>query len=103
MSFPYNFHPKAEEELFKAIDDLDSQREGYGTLLAEAAANILDQITEKPKRFPIASSNSQRRRAILPKPFHKTYSIYFDFDGESILITSFFHNRRDPGIWQERK
>ncbi|MEZ4849727.1 MAG: hypothetical protein R3B93_14165 [Bacteroidia bacterium] len=102
MSFSYDFHPEAEEELFKAIDYLDEQREGYGALLAESAANLLDQITENPKRFPIASTNSQRRRAILPKPFHKTYSIYFDFDGERILIASFFNNRRDPGIWQER-
>ncbi|MEM7373777.1 MAG: hypothetical protein AAF587_34460 [Bacteroidota bacterium] len=103
MSYPYDFHPEAEEELFKAIDYLDGQREGYGVLLAEASANILDQIIEKPKRFPIADTNSQRRRAILPKPFNKTYSIYFDFDGERILIASFFNNYRDPGIWQERK
>jgi hypothetical protein len=34
MSFPYDFHPEAEEELFKAIDYLDGQREGYGALLA---------------------------------------------------------------------
>ncbi|MEO1217604.1 MAG: hypothetical protein AAFY45_29015 [Bacteroidota bacterium] len=102
MSHPYEFHPEAEKELFNAIDYLDEKREGYGALLAEAAANILDQIIEKPKRFPIASPNSPRRRAILPKPFNKTYSIYFDFDGESILIVSFFNNSRAPGVWGER-
>ncbi|MFK7926256.1 MAG: hypothetical protein AB8H47_30180 [Bacteroidia bacterium] len=102
MSYPYAFHPIAEKELFEAIDYLDDQREGYGALLAEAAANILDQIIEKPKRFPIASPNSPRRRAILPKPFNKTYSIYFDFDGETILIASFFNNSRDPKSWQNR-
>jgi hypothetical protein len=34
MSYPYAFHPIAEEELFEAIDYLDDQREGYGALLA---------------------------------------------------------------------
>lgn len=47
MSYPYEFHPEAEQELFKAIDYLDGKREGYGALLAEVAANILDQIHRK--------------------------------------------------------
>ena len=103
MSYPYDFHPEAEAELFEAIDFLDSRREGYGAVLAEAAANILEQIIEKPRQFPIADSSSQRRRAILPKPFNQTYSIYYDFDGQRILVASFFNNYRDPGVWQERK
>lgn len=103
MSYPYQFHPEAEKELFEAIDYLDSQREGYGGLLAEASANILDHIIDNPKRFPVASPGSKRRRAILPTPFNKTYSVYFDFDGETILIASFFNNRRDPNSWQSRR
>lgn len=46
MPYPYDFHPLAEEELFDAIDYLDHQREGYGALLAEAAANTIDKIIE---------------------------------------------------------
>lgn len=103
MAFPYDFHPLAEEELFEAIDYLDNQREGYGALLAESAAHTFDLITDHPEKFPLVSSASSRRRALLSKPFHKTYAIYFDFDGERILITCFFHNRRDPNIWKERE
>lgn len=102
MSYPYAFHPKAEKELFEAIDYLDNQRVGYGALLAEHAADIFDQITDYPERFPLILKDSNRRRALLAKPFDKAYSVYFDFDGESILIISFFNNRRDPGKWQER-
>ncbi|MEO1414815.1 MAG: hypothetical protein AAFW00_06020 [Bacteroidota bacterium] len=58
MTFSYDFHPLAEEELFDAIDYLDSQREGYGALLAESAASILDQITAHPEKFPIVSPAS---------------------------------------------
>lgn len=93
----------AEEELFDAIDYLDSQREGYGALLAESAANTLDQISANPQKFPIVSPTSQRWRALLPKPFHRTYSIYFDFDGQRILIACFFNNRRNPSMWQDRE
>lgn len=102
MSYPYDFHPEAEKELFKAIDYLDGKREGYGALLAEVAANIIDQIIENPQRFPFPSPDSKRRRAILPKPFHKIYSIYFDFEEDDILIVSFFNNYRDPRTWKER-
>ena len=102
MAFPYEFHPLAEKELFEAIESLDDQRQGYGALLAESAANTLDQIIDNPERFPVASIATLRRRALLPKPFHKTFTIYFDFDGESILIACFFNNRRDPKTWQER-
>lgn len=102
MNYPYDFHPKAEQELFEAIDFLDEQREGYGALLAEAAANTLDSILENPLRFPFGSPNTKRRKAVLPKPFNRSYSIYFDFDGEHVLIASFFNNRRDPRVWQER-
>lgn len=102
MSYLYDFHPEAEGELFEAIDYLDGQKEGYGALLAEAAAHTLDLIMENPLRFPLASSHPARRRALLPKPFHKTYSFYFDFEGDQVLIACFFNNRRDPRIWQQR-
>lgn len=101
MAYPYAFHPEAEEELFDAIDYLDTQREGYGALLADAAASILDSITENPLRYPVVSE-SQRRRALLPTPFHKSYAVYFDFDGEKVVILCFFNNRRDPSVWQRR-
>ncbi len=102
MSFPYDFHPKAEKELFEAINFLEEQREGYGALLAEATANLLDQIINNPKQFPNTIQADQRRRAALFKPFHKTYSIYFDFNGSEVVIISFFNNRRDPSEWQDR-
>ena len=103
MNYPYDFHPLAEEELFDAIDYLDGQREGYGAVLAEAAANLFDTITQYPERFPLISQRSARRKALLPKPFHKTYTVYFDFLDGVILIVSFFHNSRDPRIWQRRE
>lgn len=102
MSYPYVFHPQAEEELFDAIDYLDNQRAGYGALLAERAADVFDQITDHPERFPIVLKDSKRRKALLAKPFDKSYSVYFDFDGASILFVSFFNNRRDPGAWRKR-
>jgi len=102
MGYSYTFHPKAEEELFDAIDYLDNQRAGYGALLAEVAADLFDQITEYPERFPIVQASAGRRRAMLTKPFDKSYSVYFDFDGTEILIVSFFNNRRNPSIWKER-
>jgi hypothetical protein len=43
MSYPFDFHPKVEKELFEAIDYLDAQREGYGALLADEAANTIER------------------------------------------------------------
>lgn len=102
MGFTYHFHPEAEKELFDAIDYLDEQREGYGAILAEAAAQVLDQIIAHPQRFPLVLPSSNRRRALLPKPFHRSFAIYFDFEGTDILIISFFNTRRNPGVWQGR-
>ena len=101
MTYPYEFHPEAEQELFDAIDYLDTQREGYGALLADAAMTVLDAITENPLRYPLVAGD-QRRKALLPKPFHQSYSVYFDFDGNKVVILCLFYNRRDPKIWEER-
>lgn len=103
MSYPFDVHPLAEDELFAEIDYLERKREGYGALLADVAAQTLDSITETPERFPLVFPDSGRRRALLGKPFQKTYSIYFDFDQERVLIVSFFNNRRDPNTWQSRR
>ncbi|MEZ4685101.1 MAG: type II toxin-antitoxin system RelE/ParE family toxin [Bacteroidia bacterium] len=103
MSYPFDFHPKVEKELFEAIGYLDAQREGYGALLADETANTIEQIANHPTLFPLISDSKTRRRALLGKPFHKSYSIYFEFDGNQILILCFFNNWKDPRAWQERE
>ncbi|MEM7510817.1 MAG: type II toxin-antitoxin system RelE/ParE family toxin [Bacteroidota bacterium] len=102
MPYPYDFHPLAEEELFEIIDYLDGVRSGYGSLFAELISDEIELIISHPGRYPSVNELGTIRKAILPKPFHKAYSIYFEFQDDKILFISIFNNSRNPDEWQNR-
>ncbi len=103
MAYPFTLHPLARREALLEIDFLEEQRTGYGNLFNEVLDQTLGLLLKHPTRYPKVSQDSTWRKMLMGKPFHKSHSIYFEFDGEIIRIISIFNNRRDPSIWINRQ
>ena len=103
MNRLFTIHPKARQEVLDAITYLETQKEGYGDLFNLRVDEAISRILEHPTRYQEVSKGRGRYRLALGKPFHKSYSIYYDYDGEIVRIIAVFHHRRDGSIWQERK
>ena len=102
MKYNFVFHPAVRGEILDAMEYLGEQREGYDILFNLRVDEAITQIITTPTRWTKMESFRHRYRKLLTKPFDKSYSIYYDFDGEVIEILSVFNNRRDDTVWKER-
>ncbi|MCB0845530.1 MAG: hypothetical protein KDE26_19910 [Bacteroidetes bacterium] len=103
MKHLFTIHPEARREVLEGIAYLEEQRPGYGNLFNEKVDEAISRILENPTRYPKANMEGTRHRILLDKPFHKTWSIFYDFDGEMVYIISVFNNRRSTQVWEERE
>lgn len=102
MTYQFVFHPAVRGEIIDTMTYLGEQREGYDMLFNLRVDEAITQIIANPTRWSKMDGFPRRYRKLLTKPFNKSYSIYYDFDGEIIEILSVFNNRRDDTIWKER-
>ena len=103
MKYLFTIHPEARQEVLDTIKYLKQHRTGYGNLFNLRVDDAIDKILTHPSRYPEIHKGSRRHRILLGKPFHKTHSIYYDFDGNFVRIISVFNNSRSETLWQERK
>lgn len=103
MKYFFTIHPKAREEVLHSINYLDQQQTGYGDIFNLRVDEAIAKIISNPTRYQEVIRGKGRYRMILEKPFHKSYCIYYDFDGEMVRIISIFHNSRSDLIWKERE
>lgn len=102
MNVKVIFSRKAGEEAIEQAIDLEAAREGYGELFKQALRSVVDQLSNRPELYPATIPRPDIRVVRMPKPFGKSHSVYYKFDGEVVRILCVFPNRRDPGIWQGR-
>ena len=102
MIYPYEFLAEAFEEASEAIQFIEGRRSGYGKLFSDLLDQTVELIRRDPLRFQQVSGRPKIRKLNLPKPFNKTYTVYYQFDGHRVIILSVFHNRRHPGVWENR-
>jgi len=96
---PYRLeiHPFAELELKETLDWYNLQRENLGNAFLSEVEKLLALIQQNPGLF--AQIRKDVRKARLKRfPFIIVYSINRD----TIEIYPFFHNSRNPLIWQGR-
>ena len=103
MKYLFTIHPEARQEVLDAIAYLAEQREGYGDVFNLCVDEAISKILEHPTRYQAVNRQQGRYRVLLGKPFHRSYSIYYDFDGEMVRIISVFQHRRNEKIWRERE
>lgn len=100
--YPFRFLEKASEETKQAISYLEEQRTGYGDKFVTALGQAIDMVRKRPDLFPFAIRGSDIRRVSVMKPFHKSFSVFYKFDGTTVWILAVFNNRRNPEVWKSR-
>jgi plasmid stabilization system protein ParE len=90
--------PEAEAELAKAFEWYEERMQGLGSEFMISVDATVHAIVRKPQQFVKVHKNV--RRALLRRfPF----AVFFLVEGTRIIILAFFHLKRDPMQWQERR
>ena len=97
MSLPLAFRPIAQAEFVEAAVRYERQSVGLGVDFVAKVQQVLETITEQPKRYPIVL------RDIREAPVARfPYCVYYRAKRDRLVVLSVFHASRDPEIWQGR-
>lgn len=96
--YQLNFLPLAEEELYQAVVWYEEQRKGLGSRFATAVEAALESVKRTPMLFPKVYQGIRRARV---KRF--PYGIFFELDGQQIIVSAVYHARRDPRKVRHRR
>jgi plasmid stabilization system protein ParE len=97
MTRPVTFSAAAQTEFVEAAAWYEAQRPGLGAEFIAQVEHCLRRIAQPPARYPVVHNGVRR---VMTTRF--PYSIYFDPQGERIVVLAVFHGRRDPATWQRR-
>lgn len=100
--YPVAFAVEAFEEAAEQAAYLEGARTGYGNKFFDALKVVREKISERPNSYSSPTERPDLHRISMPKPFNKSHSVCYSFDGNTVLIECVFPNKRDPRIWQER-
>ena len=97
MTLRIVFRRAAMREFDDAADRYDEQRPGLGEEFIVEIDQAVAKAAASPTRYPIVFGDV-RRTVARRFPF----SVYFRVRGDSMVVLSVFHGRRNPAIWQRR-
>lgn len=90
--------PAAEAELAEAFDWYEERLRGLGSEFLISVDATVHAIVRNPRQF--AKIHKDVRRALL----HRfPYGVFFLVEDTRIIVLAFFHAKRNPKQWQERK
>ena len=98
MSYVVRFTVDSKIDVDDAVDWYRRKSPAYATRFARAVDRTLDLIEAMPNSFPKAD---QIVRVAKTRKF--PYGIYFEIDGDEILIIAVCHLSRDSRVWKSRK
>ena len=92
MRKPLRLDPAARAELLDALDYLEQQQAGLAKRLAKLTRQVMADIRDYPKRFPVVHGRYRRARV---DPFRYAI-VYAEEDDGGIFVAAFFHLSRNP-------
>lgn len=94
---PIRIAAVAIDELRDAESWYEGRGPGLGKRLVLAVDRVLDDITERPSRFPVVHRDIRRA---LARPF--PYGVFFRDMDQFVRVIAIVHLHRHPGIWRRR-
>lgn len=91
------FLRSARAEFDAAADWYEQRRAGLGAAFTASVERVLDRISKQPDSY--ARVYQGVHEAIVPR---YPYCVYYQIDGQQIVVLAVFHTSRDPSIWQGR-
>ena len=93
------FHPATVDDLNRAVDFYDAQREGLGAECRVEIYRTVDVISDAPRRF--RKVRGEIRRCLVKRfPFSVLYRL---IGNSKVRILVIRHHRQDPGFGSERR
>jgi len=90
--------PAAAADTDDAYRWYEAQRLGSDSEFLAMLRSTRDRILEHPEAYPVPHRDT--RRALLLERF--PYGLFYRIYGDTIVIVSCMHARRDPRRWQRR-
>ncbi len=98
MNYTISVSQRAQKEIAEAFLWYEDKQVGLGKKLLQLFDDKIAILQKNPNQYP-AVHKSIRRALIKKFP----YSIFYTVDSERIEILAFFHLKRNPIRWIERK
>ena len=92
------FLPLAEEELSQTALWYEEQRKGLGSRFMTAVEAVIESVKRTPMLFTTVHKNIRRARI---KRF--PYGVFFEIDGNQVIVSAIYHARRDPRKLRNRR
>ncbi len=86
--------PEAQDELLAAQAWYEQRSPGLGFEFARAAEAAVTRALRMPLAFPRIEAEF---RHVVTRKF--PYSVIYHASESTVLVVSFFHHRRKPGVW----
>ncbi len=97
MTLPVKWLSEAVDELVTATDRYDGLEDGLGIRFLNAVDATIELVQKNPFGYSLLR-NGRRRANVKRFP----YGLFFDVEGDEIIIVSCFHAKRNPEEWQKR-
>ena len=98
MSTPVIYRRLARAEFDDAVDWYEQQQAGLGDRFADAVHGVIARISANPNLHRVVHKDI-RRAIVRGWP----YVIYYRIEPNQVVVTSVFHSKRNPKVWQSRK
>ena len=89
--------PEAETDLEYARDWYERQRDGLGDAFLLAMEEVLERIDRTTDMNAVVH---QTVRRALTRRF--PYAVYYQIEGDEVVVVGVFHAGRDPREWRSR-
>ena len=89
--------PEAESDLEYARDWYERQSDGLGDAFLLAIEEVLERIDRTPELNAVVHQNVRRA---LTRRF--PYAVYYQIEGDEVVVVGVFHAGRDPREWRSR-
>ena len=97
-SYIISFRPEAERELREAAFWYEERRKGLGSAFMLTVDAAISSIQPTPMLYPKIYGSKRRARL---KTF--PYGIFFEIEGNVIVILGVYHARRNPNKLKKRR
>ncbi|MDZ7288316.1 MAG: type II toxin-antitoxin system RelE/ParE family toxin [candidate division KSB1 bacterium] len=89
--------PEAEQDISEAYAWYENRRIGLGEEFLSCVDACIQAICRMPEMYAVAHEN-YRRGLVRRFP----YSIFYEYEDNTVTVYCVFHNSRDPQKWRER-
>jgi toxin ParE1/3/4 len=94
----FDFHPKAEQEFFRAISYYEDIEPGLAEQFSLEVYSTVQNILSYPKAWPVWEGDALR---CLVNRF--PYGVIYSIEPDRIYIIAVMHLHRHPDYWRDRR